>query len=331
MKLSVIIPVHNREKYIKRSVDSITACPWEDLEIILVDDGSTDNSAKVCQSLAATDSRIKYICQANSGVSVARNTGIDASSADYIMFCDDDDYYAPNWWEYLPNDNVSDFEFACFDYSRVDSNDVIYDTIKVCNSTSLTLEDLYKIYLTSYKVSGVQAKLFKSEFIKSNNLRFVKTKYAEDSLFIGSVIRKLSSFVYVDQAIYLYFNNPTSIINSNNLYITQKAESLQNKYNFILEKQDKLSLSLEEFFLPQYMDFITLFRRYASVSSYEEFESQMIDVMNIEAMRKMFEICAYGSGLRRKWQIKKILGGNYKVLYAEFKSENLLLKLKSGK
>ena len=95
-KISVIVPVYNTEKYLKRCVCSIINQNYHNVEIILIDDGSKDSSGKVCDILAEQDSRIKVIHQVNAGVSKARNIGIDNANGDYVVFLDSDDELLPN-------------------------------------------------------------------------------------------------------------------------------------------------------------------------------------------------------------------------------------------
>ena len=99
--ISVIVPIYNVEKYLPRCLDSILKQSYSHLEIILVDDGSTDNSGKICDSYAAQDPRVHVIHQPNGGVSSARNRGIEAATGQYIGFVDPDDYIAPQMYEIL--------------------------------------------------------------------------------------------------------------------------------------------------------------------------------------------------------------------------------------
>ena len=122
MKLiSVIVPVYNTEKYLEKCVMSILNQTYKNLEIILIDDGSTDNSPQICDSLAEKDNRITVIHQPNGGVSSARNTGLDNTHGDYIMFVDSDDYIAPNMIEFL-SENIGDTDIAMCGYNSVDEN-----------------------------------------------------------------------------------------------------------------------------------------------------------------------------------------------------------------
>lgn len=103
LKVSVIIPVYNVEKYLRHCLDSVIGQTHRNLEIILIDDGSKDMSGKICDEYAAKDDRIKCIHQENSGVSRARNRGLELATGDYYHFLDSDDYIEPDTYEYLLN------------------------------------------------------------------------------------------------------------------------------------------------------------------------------------------------------------------------------------
>ena len=93
MKISVIIPVYNTEKYLKECVESVLAQTYHNLEILLINDGATDSSPQICESYAKQDARIKLIHKENGGLSDTRNTGIKQCSGDYVLFLDSDDYW----------------------------------------------------------------------------------------------------------------------------------------------------------------------------------------------------------------------------------------------
>src|SRR5699024_4494271 len=99
--ISVIVPVYNVEKYVRRCIDSICGQTYSNLEIILIDDGSTDSSGKICDEMAAKDGRISVIHQENKGLSQARNAGLDQAKGEYIAFVDSDDYLSLNMYECL--------------------------------------------------------------------------------------------------------------------------------------------------------------------------------------------------------------------------------------
>ena len=95
IKVSIIMPVYNSEKYLSKAVESVLAQDFQDFELIMVDDGSPDNSGAVCDSYAEKDARVKVIHKKNGGICSARNAGIDAARGEYIGFCDNDDLYLP--------------------------------------------------------------------------------------------------------------------------------------------------------------------------------------------------------------------------------------------
>ena len=101
IKVSIIVPVYNVEKYLEKCLDSIVKQTYENIEIILVDDGSTDKSGTILDQYAEMDNRISVIHKKNEGVSTARNTGIEAARGEYICFADADDYLMPDYVEYL--------------------------------------------------------------------------------------------------------------------------------------------------------------------------------------------------------------------------------------
>ena len=119
-KVSIVVPVYNAKNYIKRCIESLVCQTYHNLEIILVDDGSSDGSEKICDEYAKEDDRIKVIHKKNSGVSDSRNAGIEAADGDYILFVDSDDYINENTVE----DNLktaieknADIVIFCFKYS----------------------------------------------------------------------------------------------------------------------------------------------------------------------------------------------------------------------
>ena len=98
MKISVIIPVYNTEKYLKECIESVLAQTYTDLEILLINDGATDSSPQICEAYEKQDDRIKVIHKENGGLSDTRNVGIDQCSGDYVLFLDSDDYWDDKIW-----------------------------------------------------------------------------------------------------------------------------------------------------------------------------------------------------------------------------------------
>ena len=131
--VSVIVPVYNVEKYLEECCDSILNQTYKNLEIILIDDGSDDNSPKICDSYKEKDSRVKVIHQKNSGVSSARNNGIKNSCGDFIIFADSDDKLEKNMCEKAVEALSQNTDAVFFGYKRTDKNmSVVGEHIPVC-------------------------------------------------------------------------------------------------------------------------------------------------------------------------------------------------------
>lgn len=191
-EISIIVPVYNVEKYIRRCIDSLVSQTLDNIEIILIDDGSQDNSGNICDEYALKDSRIKTIHKTNGGVSSARNVGLDNAQGTYIMFCDPDDYVASTLCSKLhkiisyPNPNIM---WCVCGYERIDANSgkILRIVNPVCNKdkaffslkTQLPIIDEHALFC---KVWG---SIFKYSFIKSNNIRFDETlSCSEDVHFV---------------------------------------------------------------------------------------------------------------------------------------------------
>lgn len=185
--VSVIVPVYNTEKHLEHTISLLRSQTIEDIEIILVDDGSTDASPQLCDKIAAEDKRIKVIHQQNGGVSQARNAGICIADGEYIGFCDSDDFPDSDMYELLFRNAK---ENNC-DISAVKSRIITDDgkTLLDVSSGEFMLfdaehkSDCIKAFLDEKFQSGVYTKLFKNELCKQ--LRFnSEIKINEDKLFL---------------------------------------------------------------------------------------------------------------------------------------------------
>lgn len=186
MKYTVIIPVYNAERTLRRCLDSLLAESYSDAEIILVNDGSTDSSVSICKDYSKKHVNIHCIEKENGGVSTARNVGLDVAVGDYILFVDSDDYVAPNFFstldhalEVTPCDWI---QFSCcFDDGREKRNH-IYSPLVAENRAELMPHIINAICRKS--INGPVAKLYRRNLIESNQIRFpVGASVAEDRVF----------------------------------------------------------------------------------------------------------------------------------------------------
>ena len=201
--VSVIIPAYNVEKYIRRGIESVLNQTYPYIELVIVDDGSTDNTGNIIEEYAKTDRRINFVKQTNQGVSVARNKAIRMSKGEYIVFLDSDDWLELDTVEFLMSK-------ANGNYDCIVSSGCYFAEITECgdvqkqNSTNLTInevvsskEALLTIGTPKYRLSSSCYKLFPSKVIKKYNILFDEKIYnAEDGLFTFQCMKKTERFVY---------------------------------------------------------------------------------------------------------------------------------------
>lgn len=225
MKFSIIIPVYNMEKFLHISVTNILNQTFQDFEIILVDDGSPDNSPALCDDWAKQDSRIKVIHKVNEGVSAARNDGIRAAKGEYILFLDADDYYHHDLLQVLFPYTEQKKQVVYFSYAYVFNNNASNLTplpeIKQPFSYSLNTEkerfNLFKKLFKEDNFSGVSVRgCYNREFLISNNL-FFNTNYAisEDILFNLQLLFYLNEYIEIGFLGYYYIMQNSSCSHTN--------------------------------------------------------------------------------------------------------------------
>lgn len=216
MLVSIIIPIYNKEDFIGRLLENAINQTYKDVEIILINDGSTDNSLKICQKFEQMDSRIKLYNQKNLGVSEARNKGIELANGEYIVFVDSDDCIAKNYIEELVNNIEEDTIVKC-NYNK--KRGKIYDG----------KEYLKKII--SGEILGVCWGYF-FEKNKLRNLKFDKnTSYMEDTIFMVEYIQKISRVKLINQNLYYHTKNDKSLTAD-----TINIEKKINEYMYSLDK-----------------------------------------------------------------------------------------------
>lgn len=201
MKVSIIVPCYNAANVLYKCVSSILEQSFKDWELLLIDDGSTDETPSLCQSLKNKDYRIHYFRQNNTGVSSARNTGLDLASGDFVTFIDADDYIDPFYLEELLQASSSDFIISGFlldGQKRVVSDKHIWEINKVGTEIKEIVENDFLLYTP-------WAKLFNMSVIKSNKLRFDrKMRLGEDTIFCYNYLLHCKSICVLPYASYYY-------------------------------------------------------------------------------------------------------------------------------
>ncbi|MGG7078774.1 glycosyltransferase family 2 protein [Clostridium sardiniense] len=233
MLVSIIVPMYNSEKYISRCLESLIKQTYRNIEIIVVDDGSNDNSINIVSSLK--DKRIRLYKKENSGVSLTRNYGIEKSNGDLLLFVDSDDYIDINMIDKL--------------VKKVRNKD---EAFVICNNTEIYTDkeevreifeeeniDLNKEYLIRAIASGraglVCSKLVSRKVIIDNNIRFDSNlKVGEDQLFFIEVAQYCSDFEYINESLYFYDRR-----NENSATISYQ-ENLIDNFKYLQEKIENI-------------------------------------------------------------------------------------------
>lgn len=206
--ISVIVPVYNVEAYLDRCINSILHQTFYEFELILVDDGSTDNSGVMCDELAKKDSRIIVLHKVNGGLSDARNKGIEVASGEYITFIDSDDWISKDYLSKLYDNLLKyDADISCCNFHKTKCY-IEKAVVKNRKIFTLIAEDKYRYFLENETVSAT-AKLFKKNIFE--NIEFPKGKLYEDVATIFSVFIKSKKIVFDNAEMYFYFQNSNSI------------------------------------------------------------------------------------------------------------------------
>ncbi len=258
-KISVIVPVYNVEKYLERCVNSLRNQTIEDIEIILVDDSSTDSSPRLCDEMAEKDFRVKVIHKANEGAGKARNAALKIASGEYIGFADSDDYVEPDMFATLYKKAVaynSDLvmsgvlfvdgnmfsekgECICKSYFEEDTQFDTVESLKrlrmgIIGSTPEDFDD------SKYGMS-IWKNLFRHEIIKKNGIVFQSERemLSEDALFMVDYIACIERATGIPEAFYNYCRNENSISKSYN------KDRLEKSLRFVSEVENRFDKDID--------------------------------------------------------------------------------------
>ena len=235
--ISIVIPVYRVEKYLNKCIDSVLAQLYDNLEIILVDDGSDDNCPQICDQYACIDCRIKVIHKDNGGLSSARNSGIDIAKGKYICFIDSDDYIDENYVQKLYDAlvlNNADISICAF--SEMDEKGNQLDGNKRLPNTILDKEDLYRKNLVpdiSWCMGVAWNKLYKIQLF--DNVRYPEHKWHEDDFVSHHIYDNINKAVFIEDKLYYYVQHSGSITsNKRSLKHLDKIEAMQDRIEFAL-------------------------------------------------------------------------------------------------
>ena len=238
-KISVIVPVYNTEKYLDKCINSILEQKNVDYEIIVVNDGSTDNSSEVMKKyLLDYGDRIKYYEKTNGGLSDARNYGVDKATGDFLCFVDSDDYIDSSLFSNLEKYILQDVDLIKYKCIRVNSNHEIIEKVEGPVFETVSGEDAFNmLYSSDVLLEPAWLYLYRREFYLNNKFAFPVGKYHEDWATTPYIIISAKTVVSADVYGYYYVQSSNSITRDNNdeKALKRAQDMLEHYDNFILK------------------------------------------------------------------------------------------------
>lgn len=244
--VSVIVPVYNSEKYLNKCLDSILNQTYKNIEVVIIDDGSTDNSLSICKKYSTLNKQIKLFSEENKGVSHARNIGINIATGQWIIFLDSDDWMESNAiMDAIDLINKNNYDTICWNYKKLINNEFFYcnkiDESVVNNEKDL-ISILYSIIESGYYdinyfgeyIRAPWAKMLNKKIIEDNNIRFDETLYiGEDAIFLLEYFKNAKNVKFVNK-----YNNIYRIISTSS--VGKYKDDLDEQIIIQLEKINNL-------------------------------------------------------------------------------------------
>lgn len=300
-RVSIIVPIYNVDLYLEQCIKSLINQTYKNIEIILINDGSTDSSLDICNRFKDMDNRIIVINQLNFGVSVARNNGLKLSNGKYIMFVDADDF--------VENDYIEKMVLA------IESADMAICSYKECYKNSivdksLNRDEIIDNILAINKMFGRENfggylwnKIFKNEIIKKNNIQFQTNIYmCEDMLFVIKYLLKCKNVKLISNKLYNYRMRKSSMVWNQN---SQKYETIFLAYNEIYKLLKENNINLE------YLKYTILNSIY----------SNGIEIKNVKQyfdISKFYHQIILSKNFSLKKKVDLYIKKNFNILYSKY-------------
>jgi glycosyltransferase involved in cell wall biosynthesis len=264
--ISVIVPVFDAAKYLSRCIDSILSQNYIDFELILVNDGSTDDSLAICKRYADKDTRVIVVDKPNGGASSARNRGLDVAKGDFLCFVDADDYVSQNYLDDLYHDICRDNDIDLVMHGMIQIKGEKQIIISLPSSKTYKLDDgsFFKD-VNLFKFCGPCCKLFRRDILSEYHIRFLECIiYSEDYDFFAKYLGHCNQVTISDKQNYFYVFHEGSV--------STKINSFEKEYSGITNLFDTLSLLYERFRCPslgnQVKDFLAYYMSRVLASVY---------------------------------------------------------------
>ncbi|RRG04297.1 MAG: glycosyltransferase [Lactobacillus sp.] len=324
---SIIMPVYNTGKYLVKSIQSILDQSYKNFELIIIDDGSTDNS-KDYISRYLSDKRIKFFPKKNSGVSDTRNFGLAVAKGKYVYFVDSDDYCQQDLlFEVNKAAQKENADLLVFGYRDVDERQTIRTRIPHASSTNRLTPELLLTLMELDLLSRVYNKVFRREYLLTHNILYKPTKLGEDYLFVLDAMAEIQTITLIDKSFYDY--DVTRAGSAYKKYRADRYSNLQDQFNSleIVCRRFAASSAVNEIFVLFKLRSLSslimnLFRADTPLNDDEKyseihrglstFSVTMAEILQSKYVSKKIKLKLSVAKLDKKWSFK-ILAGLYKV------------------
>lgn len=323
MKISIVIPVYNVENFLVKCLDSVVKQTYQDIEIIIVNDGSTDQSYSILQRYLVKDKRIKVINQENQGLSAARNVGMENVSGEYVWFVDSDDYIAIDACEKIVDKlNSKPFDLLFLGRYRVWDKCKLYDRVS-WEGEKIETGEQYLLGAVAHNIFTASAcnKIIKTSLLKEYNIYFEQGVLYEDLYFVFKCLLHADCVTTLEQALYFYRQNrQDSIINTikeRDKDVLKTIEFIENYVNQVGKQQ-----FLDEYYLKvlvySWVSNAVCFK-YPSKMPFSRRANRIVrDIINDVRYNKYVYYFAYSKNVEFKWKLPAWLSLNCYPLFVFF-------------
>lgn len=319
MKISIIVPIYNAEEYLNKCIPSILNQTEKDIQLILVDDGSTDGSRRLCEDYAEGDSRILFLHQKNSGVSAARNLGISQASGKYIGFVDSDDWIEPEMFEYLLKEaNQSDADVVMCDATTVyfDGKNQVDTITQLSENQILKKKDFTPSLLLEMAGSACRC-IYKNDRYNDKIRKYLLAfplgvKFSEDRIFNLYALGQANQVVYLKESFYNRYMNVDSTVHRFHYDYFEAYKKAAEEIRIAIQKVWENNSELQKAYLGQFIGGAlgAVCNYYYKTSPLKNAEKRGMVKKLCEDSQLRIAIETYGADRRSCW----ILDRNYTAL-----------------
>jgi glycosyltransferase involved in cell wall biosynthesis len=239
--ISIIVPVYNSTKYLDTCLDSLSSQKLEDIEIICIDDGSDDGSAAILQAHAAKDARIRVFSQDNAGTGAARNTGLQHARGEFIMFCDNDDYYSPDTCQKMYEAMRKSSADLVKCYFASIQNGRLFDERKTQGQLEEGVVHPLNQEWKGYLGRGIWDKIFRKSIVDRQGIWFPQTRCAEDTAFLLQYMAVASTCLVIPDTLYFYKIRNDSVSGKHENNVMNLQSDVIASFQFVLRFLDDRS------------------------------------------------------------------------------------------